>query len=61
MSLSFGQGIHFCIGQALGYTEAEIAFTTLLERIPNLVMVDEKPNWRPNPAFRGLSLLHLTF
>jgi cytochrome P450 len=61
MSMSFGQGIHFCIGQALGYMEAEIAFTSLLERIPNLKMVDEKPDRRPNPAFRGLNSLRLTF
>ena len=61
MSMSFGQGIHFCIGQALGYTETEIAFTTLNEQIPNLRMVDDKPDWRPNPAFRGLNSLRLTF
>ena len=32
MPLSFGHGTHFCIGAALAYTEAEIAFSTLLER-----------------------------
>ena len=32
MPLSFGHGTHFCIGASLAYTEAEIAFSTLLER-----------------------------
>src|SRR5690349_4330984 len=34
MPLSFGHGTHFCIGAALANAEAEIAFTTLLERAP---------------------------
>jgi cytochrome P450 len=59
MPLSFGHGIHFCIGAALAYTEAEIAFTTLLERTSGLRMLDDVPAWRPNMSFRGLSRLPL--
>ena len=59
MPLSFGHGTHFCIGAALAYTEAEIAFSTLLERITSLRMLDEVPAWRPNMGFRGLSQLRL--
>lgn len=60
MPLSFGHGTHFCIGAALAYTEAEIAFTTLLERAPDLKMLDDVPAWRSNMSFRGLSKLRLS-
>src|SRR5262249_25142943 len=39
MPLSFGHGIHFCIGAALAYAEAEIAFSRLLERASSLRML----------------------
>jgi cytochrome P450 len=60
MPLSFGHGTHFCIGAALAQTEAEIAFTTLLERASSLKMLDEVPAWRSNLSFRGLSRLRLS-
>lgn len=60
MPLSFGHGTHFCIGAALANTEAEIAFTTLLERASNLRLLDDVPAWRSNMSFRGLSRLPLS-
>ena len=60
MPLSFGHGTHFCIGAALAYTEAEIAFTTLLERASDLRLLDDVPAWRSNLSFRGLSRLPLS-
>jgi cytochrome P450 len=59
MPLSFGHGAHFCIGAALAQTEAEIAFTTLLERTSSLRMLDDAPAWRANLSFRGLSRLRI--
>jgi cytochrome P450 len=59
MPLSFGHGAHYCIGAALAYTEAEIAFTTLLNRTSSLKMLDDAPEWRANLSFRGLSKLPL--
>ena len=59
MPLSFGHGTHFCIGAALAYSEAEIAFTTLLERTSNVRMLDAVPAWRSNMSFRGLNRLPL--
>jgi cytochrome P450 len=59
MPLSFGHGTHFCIGAALAYAEAEIAFTTLLERASDLKLLDNVPAWRANMSFRGLSKLPL--
>jgi len=60
MPLSFGHGTHFCIGAALAYTEAEIAFTTLLERATDLKLLDDVPAWRSNLSFRGLSRLPIS-
>ena len=34
--LSFGQGIHYCLGAPLARAEAEIAFSEIVERFPNL-------------------------
>jgi len=59
MALSFGHGPHFCIGAALAQAEAEIAFTTLLDRTSNLRMLDRESAWRPNLSFRGLNRLRL--
>ena len=60
MALSFGHGTHFCIGAALAYSEAEIAFSTLLERTSSLRLLDDVPAWRPNFSFRGLRRLPLS-
>ena len=59
MPLSFGHGPHYCIGASLAYMEAEIAFTTLLDRTSSLKMLDDAPAWRANLSFRGLSRLRL--
>src|SRR5215510_3150657 len=57
--LSFGQGIHSCLGAPLARVEAQIAFTTLLRRMPDLRLT--KPShslrWRPSMFLRGLASL----
>jgi cytochrome P450 len=58
--LSFGHGPHFCIGATLASLEAEIAFSTILKRKPELKLINDKPAWRPNFSFRGLSSLPLS-
>ena len=38
--LSFGGGIHFCLGAQLARIEAEVAIGTLLRRLPDLRLDD---------------------
>lgn len=61
--LSFGQGIHFCLGAPLARMEAQIAINTLVERVPNLQLkIDpESLRWRPSMMLRGLETLPVKF
>jgi cytochrome P450 len=56
--LSFGTGIHFCLGAALARMEAEIAIGTLITRFPNLRLeARRRLRWRKGMTFRGLESL----
>ena len=57
--LSFGRGIHHCIGSPLARLEAAVAFEMLLERFPNLRLRDEAPKFRNAIVLRGLESLPL--
>lgn len=58
--VSFGAGIHFCLGAPLARVELEASFGTLLRRLPNLELVDE-PEWKPAYIIRGLRELKVRF
>ncbi|MCU1306224.1 MAG: putative cytochrome hydroxylase [Acidobacteriaceae bacterium] len=61
--LAFGWAAHFCFGAALARIEGQIAFSTLLRRLPNL-RLDSDPDsltWRFNLGLRGLNSLPVTF
>jgi cytochrome P450 len=56
--LSFGGGIHYCVGAQLARIEGEIAIATLLRRLPNLQLDDiDNPDWRQTFVLRGLNKL----
>jgi cytochrome P450 len=61
--LSFGQGIHFCLGAPLARMEAQIAFTALLGRLPDLRLKNPPHSlrWRPSIFLRGLASLPVKF
>ena len=59
--LSFGGGIHHCIGQQLARLEGRIAFATLAKRLPQLRITTPEPTWRPGFLFRGLTELRCAF
>ncbi len=55
--VSFGHGIHYCLGAPLARAEASIAIPTLLRRFPRLELATESPVWRPTFTFRSLEAL----
>ncbi len=55
--LSFGGGIHYCLGAELARLEGRIALSTIVRRFPNLRLAGEQPRWRPAPVLRGLESL----
>ncbi len=56
--LSFGGGIHYCVGAQLARIEGEIAIATLLRRLPNIRLDDpDRPDWRQTFVLRGLNKL----
>jgi pimeloyl-[acyl-carrier protein] synthase len=57
--MSFGMGIHFCLGAPLARMEGEIAFATLTREFPNLSLATDTPPWRPGAVFHGLQELPL--
>lgn len=59
--LAFAWGAHFCFGAPLARLEGQIAFETLLRRMPNLTLEPSPVTWRKNLGFRGLMTLPVTF
>ena len=55
--LSFGGGIHFCLGARLARLEGQIALRALSARFPSLKLADETPRWKPGSLLRGLQTL----
>ncbi|HJR79199.1 MAG TPA: cytochrome P450 [Anaerolineales bacterium] len=59
--LGLGLGIHFCLGAPLVRLEAQIAFSTILQRFPKLQLATEIFEWQEHPIFRGVNSLPLLF
>ncbi len=59
--LAFAWGAHFCFGAPLARIEGDVAFETLLRRMPGMKLVPGPTNWRANMGFRGLTTLPITF
>jgi cytochrome P450 len=61
--LAFGNGIHMCLGAPLARVEADIAFTTLLRRMPNLRLRIPRDNvtWQFTLSSQGLTYLPVAF
>ena len=56
--LSFGHGIHYCVGAALSRLEAPIAMSALLARYPGISLTHRsRVRWKRNLAFRGVEKL----
>jgi pimeloyl-[acyl-carrier protein] synthase len=60
--VAFGWAAHFCFGAPLARIEGQIAFETLLRRMPDLALDPSQPLvWRHNLGLRGLTELRVTF
>src|ERR1700720_875826 len=60
--VAFGWAAHFCFGAALARMEGQIAFETILRRLPGLTLDTSIPlEWRHNLGLRGLTRLPITF
>lgn len=58
--LSFGGGIHYCLGAPLARLEGQIALQTLFRRFPQLRFLESAPPHRDNYVFRTLERLPVT-
>jgi cytochrome P450 len=57
-AISFGGGIHYCLGAQLARIEGEIAFRRLNERLPGLRLADPlNVTWKPTITLRGPAAL----
>ncbi|WP_027162397.1 cytochrome P450 [Mesorhizobium sp. WSM1293] len=59
-NVSFGAGIHFCIGAPLARLELQVSLKTLFERHPKLHLA-ERPSFRDTYHFHGLERLAVGF
>ncbi len=58
--LAFGTGGQTCVGAALARLEAEIGLSSLVQRLPNLHLADQRPTWRSASGVRGLQALRIS-
>ena len=59
--LAFGWAAHFCFGAPLARMEGQIAFSTMLHRLPHMSLGDGPLHWRENLGLRGLKSLPIHF
>ncbi len=53
-NISFGRGIHHCLGAPLARLEGRIAFEVLLERFDEIRFCSQEPVQKPNIVLRGM-------
>ncbi|MFN2506687.1 MAG: cytochrome P450 [Acidimicrobiales bacterium] len=59
--LSFGSGIHYCLGAALARLEGQIVFERLLDRFSTMELLVDQPRHRDSLTLRGLVDLPVRF
>ncbi|MFD9794536.1 cytochrome P450 [Streptomyces sp. NPDC059070] len=56
--VTFGAGIHYCLGAPLARLELAASFGLLLREAPRMRLLAE-PSWKPGYVIRGLTALHV--
>lgn len=56
--ITFGAGIHYCLGAPLARLELTASFDELLRKAPEMRLVEE-PEWHPGYVIRGLKELRV--
>jgi cytochrome P450 len=51
--LSFGKGIHYCLGAVLARLQVRIVLEELTARVPALTLTEQAWRFHPNVSFRG--------
>jgi cytochrome P450 len=59
--LGLGFGPHFCLGAPLARLEGEIAILSLVQRLPELKLLDKPLDWQPQIVNRGLGELWVAY
>lgn len=59
--LSFGGGIHYCLGNSLARMESEIAFPEILRRFPKISRGSDRPTYTPHINIRHPETLPVVF
>ncbi len=59
--LAFSYGSHYCLGAPLARMSGQIAYATLLRRLPALALIHSRPQWRGMAAMRAIRSLEVTF
>ena len=56
-NISFGRGVHHCLGAPLARLEARVALEVLIERFASLRLIGKRPTFRRAIVLRGLETL----
>jgi cytochrome P450 len=58
--ISFGGGIHHCLGAVLARAEARAAIASVTARFPEMTLASDTPSWNGRMVLRGLDALPVT-
>lgn len=59
--ITFGHGVHFCIGAPLARMEGRIAFPRILARMTDLKLLRDEPDWLDSVIFRGMRTMPIGY
>ena len=60
LHVSFGGGVHYCLGSALARLEGQIAIGRMARRYPTMELATDTPAWNGRLVLRGLDELPVT-